>query len=347
MEHTNLTKASRMGKHLNFIEGMSRVGAPTRDIAAAVGRSVRTIQRELRRGRVKHRDSEYRDKWVYSAEYAQAAYEKNATAKGYDLKLGANYQLAEWIAEQIKKGLSPDVVAARLKGEEQFPSLCTKTIYTYIDMGLIPGVTNESLWEKRKRKRRARRQVRASKKIEQRRVSIRERPDAIDGREELGHWEIDLVVGPKNGSKTVLLTLVERKSRQQITRRLKERSQRSVLRAINGIERLYGAEMFRRTFKSITADNGSEFLAVRAMEKSVCSEKKRTQMYYADPYCSWQRGTNENTNRFIRRFISKGMDIAKITKKRLEEITQWINNYPRRILEYMTPAEVFTAFANT
>lgn len=199
--------------------------------------------------------------------------------------------------------------------------------------------------EKRKRRKGGRRATRKVKKRPAKRVSIDQRPKVVETREQPGHWEIDLVVCPTRGSNTALLTLVERKTRHLICRKLPDKSQESVVQAINGIEREYGAARFRKVFKSITADNGSEFLDVDALEKSVFSNKKRTAFYYADPYCSWQRGTNENTNRIIRRFIAKSQDIAKFTKKAIKHFTDWINNYPRKIRDYSTPAELFETFA--
>ena len=137
-----------------------------------------------------------------------------------------------------------------------------------------------------------------------------------------------------------MLTLIERKTRKVISRKLKDRSQKSVIRAINGIERQMGPEAFRAVFKSITADNGSEFLDHEALECSVAGGK-RTDIYYANPYAGWERGSNENVNRMIRRFIPKGCDISRFTRKQIQKIEVWINNYPRRILNFETAEERF------
>ena len=87
-------------------------------------------------------------------------------------------------------------------------------------------------------------------------------------------------------------------------------------------------------FKSITFDNGVEFMGYKGIEKSCLRKKERTNIYYAHPYCSGERGTNENNNRLIRRFIPKGIDIAKIKQSKIKEIEDWINNYPRQIFGY-------------
>ena len=94
-------------------------------------------------------------------------------------------------------------------------------------------------------------------------------------------------------------------------------------------------------FISITADNGSEFLDYLALEQSVKGHSCRTHIYYAHPYSSWERGTNENTNRIIRRFVPKGCDIGKYTHEELRKIEAWINGYPRKILNFKTAEELF------
>ena len=347
MEQRNCIENSRKGKHLMkeervVIERMSRGGRPPRDIAEVLGRHRRTIERELARGRVEHLDSELRVKKVYSSDRGQDVHDLNATAKGPDLKLGANRELVEFVCHRIVEHKeSPDVVAFRMREAGLKGAVCTKTLYSYVDQGLINGVSNESLWEKRQRRNRPRHALRRCKKRPQQRESIESRPEHIDQREEFGHWEMDLVVGPTGCSNAVLLTLVERKHRKLITRKLPDKTQESVLTALKRIERKYGTRRFRHIFKSITVDNGSEFLDVEALQDSAFSRQQRTRIFYAHPYSSWERGSNENANRMLRRFIAKGHDIARFTKTKILEIEAWINNYPRRILDFMTPNELF------
>jgi len=338
---------SRKGKHLTreeriVIERMSRGGRPPRDIAGVLGRHQRTIERELMRGRVRHLDYELREKYVYSSDRAQDLYDLNASAKGPGLKLGSNYELAEFVRCRIVEHKeAPDVVAHRMRQAGMEGFVCTKTLYSYIDQGVIPGVSNESLWEKRKRRKQRRRSIRRLAKRISRGPSIELRPAEADSREAFGHWEMDLVVGPTRGSNAALLTLVERKHRRTIIRKLPDKTQASVLKALKGIERLYGAPRFRRLFKSITVDNGSEFLDFEALEASVFSQQQRTRIFYAHPFSSWERGSNENANRMIRRFVAKGRDIARFTRQTIMAIEAWINDYPRRLLDFMTPNELF------
>lgn len=347
MEQSKGNGSERKGKHLTreervVIERMSRGGCPPRDIAEVLGRHQRCIEREIVRGHVEHLDSELRVKWVYSSDRGQDVYDQNSTAKGPDLKLGANRELVEFVHQRIAEHKeSPDVVAFRMREADMDGAVCTKTLYNYIDQGLIDGVSNETLWEKRNRRSRPRRTLRRCPKRPHARQSIEKRPEHIDLREEFGHWEMDLVAGPTRGSNAALLTLVERKHRRSIVRKLPDKTQASVLTALKRIERLYGPRRFRQIFKSITVDNGSEFLDVAALEASAFSQQQRTRIFYAHPYSSWERGSNENSNRMIRRFVAKGQDIALFTKQRITEIETWINNYPRRILDFMTPNELF------
>jgi len=346
MEQEDCIGESRKGKHLTkeeriVIERMSRGGRPPRDIAEVLGRHCRTIERELARGRVDHLDSELRTKKAYSSDRGQDVHDLNATAKGPELKLRANRELVEFVCHRIVEHKeSPDVVAFRMREANLEGAVCTKTLYSYVDQGLIDGVSNETLWEKRKRRNRPRRALCRRKRPEQRQ-SIENRPEQVNQRQEFGHWEIDLVVGPTAGSNAALLTLVERKTRHVICRKIPDKSQASVLRAIRAIESQFGAKLFRSLFKSITADNGSEFLDVDSMQTSAFSRRQRTTLFYAHPYSSWERGSNENANRIIRRFIAKGSDIARFTIKTIQQVAEWINNYPRRILNFMTPNQLF------
>jgi len=346
MEQGQITVDKRKGKHLTryeriMIEGMLVTGYPVTSIAATLGRHQRTIEREVKRGSVEHLDTELRKITVYSSDRGQDVHIQNATAKGPDLKLGSNTKLVEYVRHRIVDHKeSPDVVAHRMSKDSMEGAVCTKTLYSYIAQGLIEGVSNESLWEKRKRSKQRKGRLHRAKRISKG-TSIEQRPDEVENREEFGHWEMDLVVGPTAGSNVALLTLVDRKHRKLITRKLPDKTQASVLKALKSIEKEYGSALFRKIFKSITVDNGSEFLDFEALEASAFSKKQRTQIFYAHPYSSWERGSNENANRIIRRFIAKGIDIARITKKRLQEIELWINNYPRKLLKYMSPNELF------
>ena len=289
------------------IETLQREGLSTAQIGERIGRPSRTIRREIRRGWVLHRTSKHTVQERYSADRGQTTYERRMG--GRTAVKPVDEQLAKFLRSRIVKHKeSPEAVAARMKKKHLEYAVCAKTIYNLIDRGLIPGVSNESLWEKRKRRRGRKTLCRRRKQAVAPGHGIESRPEQVEQRQEAGHWEIDLVVGGKGKGSAALLTLTERKTRKEIIRKLKNKSQKSVVRAINGIERQMGTEAFRIVFKSITADNGSEFLDHEALEQSVFSGT-RTHIYYAHPYSSWERGSNKNANRIIRRFIPKGSDI--------------------------------------
>jgi IS30 family transposase len=348
MERTqNDSRKTHKGKHLTKeerikIETLLNKGHSIQEIAEFLGRHRRTIEREIARGNVKRLASDLSQKEAYSSDRGQDVHDLNATAKGPQLKLGANYEMATFVSEQIlDHRRSPAVVAHMMEKLDMPGRVCAKTLYSYIDQGLIPGVSNETLWEKPKRKKRKPRRIRRMKKSKMRRKSIEKRPQAVEERKEFGHWEIDLIVSGTGQSGAALMTLVERTTRKLIVRKLPDKSQESVLNALKRIERSMGPATFRRTFKTITADNGSEFLDVERLQRSAFSQKTRVEFYYAHPYSSWERGSNENANRMIRRFIRKGRDIGRCTLSLIREVEEWINNYPRKILNYNSAEECF------
>ena len=155
--------------------------------------------------------------------------------------------------------------------------------------GVFEGISNASLWEKRKRRKHKYRQVcRISLKNKGSR-SIEERSEGINKRLEYGHWEGDCIVGRRNGKKRGLFTLSERMTREEIIVKIESLTQDSIIKAMNKIENSYGS-FFKDKFKSITLDNGREFLDWEAIEKSVISKETRTLVYFAHPYSLMGKG---------------------------------------------------------
>lgn len=316
----------------------------SREIAAALACSQRTIQREIHRGQVRQLNGATWEYFkVYDADYAQNDYIGKRGGSGPGLKIGHDHKLCEEIEQQIKKGYSPDVIAQniRCRSDEFRITLSTRTIYNYLEKNIFLNVAYEDLVYGHYRKKKGTAVNRPSyKNIGGR--SIEERPTEANERTQTGHWEIDLVLGGKDSSGACLLTLTERKSRREIIRKLPDKKQSSVIHALDVLERQLGRKGFSQMFKTITADNGSEFLNSSLMERSCLSRRKqRTQVFYAHPYSAYERGTNENINRMIRRFIPKGTDIGQYTKREIKRIEQWLNTYPRKILDYMTPHEAY------
>ena len=255
--------------------------------------------------------------------------------------------MCEYIEERIKAKWSPDVIAKEIETKPEFKEtrICTKTIYNYIEKNVFLNISYKDLIYGRYQKRSNVGVNRPSYKNLKGR-SIEERPANIEDRQEPGHWEMDLIVGKRGGSKSVLLTMTERKNRCEIIRKLPDKSQESVIHELDVMERRIGRVEFKKRFKTITIDNGSEFLNSSGMERSCLSKKKaRTMVFYAYPYSAYERGSNENMNRMIRRFIPKGADIGKYSKKEIKRIENWLNNYPGKILDYYTPREIYNQVA--
>ena len=337
-----------MGRHYHHltwtdrlrIEAYLKAGFKPKAIAIELGVSDVTIYNELKRGRYMHLNSDWTETEMYSPDIAEARYRDNLKAKGADLKIGKDHKLAEHIEKKIcDEHYSPDAVLGEIKAKGlQFDtSICKTTLYSYIDQGLFLRLTNKDLPYRGEKKNHPRK-VRAAKAP--RGNSIEQRPDEINTRDEFGHWEMDCVIGRK-GTKGVLLVLTERKTRHEHIIPMRDKTAASVVRALDRLERRYGAR-FYALFKTITVDNGVEFSDCAGIERS-CRRKnqKRTVLYYCHPYTSCERGSNENQNRMIRRFIPKGVDIGKLTAAFIHQVETWINNYPRKLFSYMSAGELF------
>ena len=336
MSHLDYSTKNRKGKHLNYeerikIEALSKTGMKSEKIAMVIGCSGRTIRRELAKGMTELLNSDLTTKKEYSADIGQQKHDYAATGKGPMLKIGNDYKLVNEIERLIiKEKMSPYAAAEIIKNSGKFKTTISyKTIYNYIDEGLFPNLSNKHLPVKKETKKRNYDKVRTATN-NKKGISISQRSEEIERREEYGHWEMDTVVG-KKGTNAVLLVLTERQTRQEIIRKIKSKSQYCVVKEIDKLERKMGAKTFRETFKTITCDNGCENLDFEGIERSVQVKQKRTAVYYAHPYSAWERGSNENTNKLIRRFIPKGSDISKFSHERIKKIEHWLNNYPRRL----------------
>ena len=134
--------------------------------------------------------------------------------------------------------------------------------------------------------------------------------------------------------------MTERSTGIEIIRKIESKSQECIVTELNKLERRLGAKSFRESFKTITCDNGCENLNFEEMERSVLTNIPRTQVYYAHPYSAWERGANECANKLIRRLVPKGSDISIFSKKSISNIQHWMNNYPRKKLNWLFPFEV-------
>lgn len=328
------------------LEALIKAGLSKSKIAAQLGVHRSTIYNELKRGQYTHRNSDYTEELRYSPDIAQEKAEENLKVRGTQLKIGNDIAYANYIEDKIvNEDYSPAAVLGELKAQgregEFNTTVCVATLYSYIDKGVFLKLTNKDLPVK-KNKKRGYKKVRKQQARAAAGDSIEKRPEKIDQREEFGHWEMDSVIGKRGVSKNVLLVLTERKTRDEIIFKLPDHTDEAVVAALDRLERRYGADMFKQMFKTITVDNGSEFADVNGLERSILEEgEKRTHLYYCHPYSSWERGTNEVTNKMVRRKVPKGTNFDDKTDEEIEEIEGWINNYPRRIHNYHTAAERF------
>lgn len=134
--------------------------------------------------------------------------------------------------------------------------------------------------------------------------------------------------------------MTERKTRYELIMLMKDKTSNSVVKAINRLERHYGKN-FSDIFKTITVDNGVEFSDCKGIETSCFNKGKRTKMFYCHPYSAYERGSNENANRLIRRWLPKGTDFRKIAVKTIKYVENWMNNYPRKLFGFRTSKELF------
>ena len=311
------------------------------DMADTLRVNVSTIYRELKRGRYMHRNSDWTETERYSADIAEEKYQENLKAKGPVLKIGKDIELANYIEEKIADdGYSPEAALLDIKRKNlNFSVTITKqTLYKYIYDGIFMRVTADNLAIKRKRK--SYHKIHRKAKRAAAGTSIEHRPVDIDTREEFGHWEMDSVMGQQGKSKNALVVLTERKTRYEKIFKVKDHTAASVVKCINSLERKWG-RLFSDIFKTITVDNGTEFADCEGIEKKDKKGKKRTEVYYCHPYCSAERGSNENQNRMIRRHIPKGTNFDRKTKKDIQKVEDWLNNYPRPMFGGRSSQELY------
>lgn len=323
------------------IEALLNCGHDAKEIAEEIHVHISTIYREIKRARMLHRNSDWTEEERYNPDEADRLYRENLSAKGAPLKIGNDLEFASYIEKKIiEEDRSPAAALAdiAIEGKVFNTTVCVTTLYSYIDKGVFLTLTNNHLPTKQRRKRPYRKvkQVKRPPRGE----SIEKRPKEVDTREVFGHWEMDTVYSGKKQSKKALLVLTERKTRKEIIEPMPDRTSNSTVRALNRIERRYGS-MFSKIFKSITVDNGSEFSDVEKLERSAIRKGKRTLFFYCHPYCSCERGSNENQNRMVRRKHPKGTDFGRVSASEIKQTEAWINNYPRAILGWKTSEMIF------
>ena len=345
------SEKGRMFSHLKWkdrlrIEKMVKEKKKPAEIAAALRVDSSTIYRELKRGQTIQRDTNLVDRLVYCAETAERKYQENLRAKGPDLKIGNDRELAEYIEDKIaNEGYSPQAALYKIEEDNlSFSVTLSKwTIYKYIDAGVFLRLTNKSLPMGGKKKQK-------HDKVQPARVpkgdSIEDRPAEITKREEPFHWEMDSVVSAKeSGTTKRFLTMSERLTRTDLIFLMQDGKMESVVRVLDGLEKKLGTDMFRRLFATITVDNGSEFQDWEGMTRAADGTGDRTHIYYCHPYSAYERGTNENLNRMFRRKVPKGTDFLDMTQDDALAAQRWMNDYPRGVLEGRSAGRVLLELA--
>jgi transposase, IS30 family len=291
------------------IETLNKLGYSTRYIANSIGRHHSTVARELSRNCLN-----------YDAEKSEANYRlrrKNAKPKGK-----YSNELADKIQNLLLQTWSPEQISNTIDSKISF-----KTIYNWLYLGMLSKVDLNVL----------RRKGKTRKPLDRRGkflvgTSIRKRPHYIKKREEFGHWELDTVVSSRGNSKGCLATFVERKTRLYTAIKMHDRTATSMAQAIR---HLYSV-LPKAAFKTATVDRGREFACYSIIEKGL-----GIKIYFADPYSSWQRGSNENSNGLLREFYPKKTDLAKIENEELVKNLFLINNRPRKCLGWKSASQVF------
>ena len=308
-------------------------------IAKELGVHKSTIGRELKnriRSKINVRSGKIKN-IPYNATDAQNNYIFNRGLSKGEYKLRKFSKMAKYIEDKILiDGWSPDVIVGYMKRHNMFNldgycEITTPTIYNAIRLGIIKVKISDT----RRMKENTKYEHHEKKSLPENKLeySIEKRDEEIDKRLDFGHFELDTVVGKRDGKHECLMTLTERKTRFELAFKLSGKTAKEVVNKFNQIKE-FMKKNFDKVFKSLTTDNGSEFSDFLSI-----IENTKSKIYFCHPYCSGEKGTNERHNGIIRYFIPKGDLIENYTYSDINKIVDWMNNYPRKILDYRTPLE--------
>lgn len=309
MSYTHLTINER-----TKIETLFQLGWSARAIALQIKRHHSTVSRELNRTTSLCS--------AYEAIDAQENYQRkriNSKPKSKFTKINASY-----LTQALSATWSPEQIEGRLKLVHPKLAVSFKTIYRWIYEGKL--VQGNTVFLRHKGKRRKPRETRGRFNLG---LSIGQRPKEIKQRETFGHWELDTVVSSRGKSKGCLATFVERKTRYYYAVKMPDRSASSMEQAVATV-----LEKLALPMLTATVDRGKEF----ACHDHLLDEHGLT-FYFADPYSSWQRGSNENANGLLREFYPKKYDLNTVDPTELECALELINHRPRKCLGWKTSHE--------
>lgn len=297
-------------------------GFTVRGIARALGRAPSTISREVRRN--SRRDGGYRPGTAHDfARWRRSRSRRNQRFGDDDWAL---------VLTLLKQHWSPEQIAGRLKRDGRL-RISHETIYRHIWHDKRQGGARYKLLRQAGKKRRKRYGAYDSRGRLAGKRHISERPAAVESREEVGHWEIDTVLG---STRHCIVTLVERATGYVMIGKLKARNVAELNRATLAL--LSDAPMPVRT---ITADNGTEFHGYARIE-----ERTSVPFYFATPHHSWERGSNENTNGLIRQYLPKRTSMARLSQARCDAVATRLNTRPRKRYDFLTPQEVYDSLCD-
>ncbi len=325
-------KRSRFALTMSEREEISRgvvAGHSIRSIAVSLGRAASTVSREINRngGRECYR----------ACNADQAAWDR--AHRPQRCKLVENRALARIVAKKLKRLWSPEQIAGWLKrtypDNENF-QVSHETIYCSLFIQ-ARGALKKELLQHLRRKRVMRRSRHHTQKTNDHgritdTVSIRERPASVEDRAVPGHWEGDLICGPRN---TQIATLVERHTRYVMLVKVDNKDTETVINALIKQAHKLPSELY----KSLTWDRGKELADHKRFTLATDID-----VYFCDPQSPWQRGSNENTNGLLRQYFPKGTDLSVHSQAKLNAVARELNERPRKTLDYETPAERFSQY---
>ena len=311
MLYTHFTLEEREYLHKKLMEHWS-----IRAIAESMGRSPSSVSREIRRN--KSTDGRYRP-------YRADSYARTRRRKCRYKRLVPGSKAWCYVVEKLLLFWSPETISGRWSIDYPYENpIGISTIYRYIYANELPAIAKNTHLRRRGKKRRIQKGKYVTIKPDR---IIPQWPKIIRNRRRIGDWEGDTIAG-KIGT-GLITTLVDRKSRYLLAKKVETKQAEEQLNSIISL-------LKNHPVKSLSFDNGVEFAAHREME-SVLS----TKVYFAEPHKPWQRGTNENTNDILRFFFPKGSDFTKVTQQDIDKAVEIINNKPKKILGWKTPAEVY------
>ena len=314
-------------KERDKITVMKTEGKTLSEIAIVLGRNKGTISRELQR----NSSSEYK---LYLSHRAQGRAEERKREACQRPRL-KNNRIDLYVRNKLSEGWSPEQISGRIRIDHPGLSISHEAIYQFIyDANTTDRKELINHLRRAHRKRKQKGIGRKTRKMKiPNRVSIEARPESVETRHQFGHWEGDSLVSRK--SMVALNSLVERKSRLLILTKLKRKSKDATCKAV--ISRLQ--DLPDKARRTLTMDNGTENAGHEEITAAI-----NIKCYFAHPYASWERGTNEHVNGLVRWYLPKGTDFSNISYGQIAQIESLINNRPRKCLGFKTPIEVASSF---